>query len=152
MRHHDFKFSSLAYLMQFILLITLTGCEPFPIDVNVDSGNSIYDRLSFSEQENYRSLIKKTLNKDRISLIKLINFDCGGGAGCYWHGEVLAKIVYRMGENNFIELASNMTKKEKNYLRLLIRAGLEYGDFKDKKESLKIEQEFPRLNKTLQES
>jgi hypothetical protein len=150
MRHHDFRFASLAYLMQFILLITLTGCEPFPVDINLDSLDSVYERLSFGDQENYRSLIKKTLNKDRASLIKLIKLDCGGGAGCYWHGEVLAKIVYRMGENNFIEIASNMTQKEKSYLRFLIRAGLEYGEFKDKKKSLSIEQEFPNLNRVLQ--
>jgi hypothetical protein len=150
MRHHDFRFSSLAYLMQFILLITLTGCEPFPVKINLDSFDSLYERLSFGEQVNYRSLIKKTLNKDRASLIKLINFDCGSGAVCYWHGEVLAKIVYRMGENNLIELASNMTQQEKSELRSLIRAGLEYGEFKDKKKILRIEQEFPNLNRVLQ--
>jgi hypothetical protein len=83
--------------------------------------------------------LKKTLNKNRVSLVKLIKFDCGGGAGCYWHGEVLANIVYRMGENDFIELASNMTQQEKSDLRFLIRAGLEYGEFKDKKKSLSIE-------------
>jgi hypothetical protein len=149
MRHHDFRFSSFAYLIQFILLITLTGCEPFPVDINLNAFDSVYERLSFGEQANYRSLIKKTLNKDRASLIKLINFDCGGGADCYWHGEVLAKIVYRMGENNLIGLASNMTQQEKSELRFLIRAGLEYGEFKDKKKSLRIEQEFPNLNRVL---
>jgi hypothetical protein len=52
---------------------------------------------------------------------------------------VLANIVYRMGENDFIELASNMTQQEKSDLRFLIRAGLEYEEFKDKKKSLSIE-------------
>jgi hypothetical protein len=49
MRHHDFRFSSLAYLMQFNLLIILAGCEPFPLDINLNSFDSVYERLSFGE-------------------------------------------------------------------------------------------------------
>lgn len=152
MMPHSFRFSSLAYLMQFILLIALTGCEAFPVDIDIDSSLPFYEMLSFGEQANYKSLIKRSLDKDRVSLVKLSKFDCGGGSGCYGHGEVLTKIAYHMGEKNFIELVSNMTRQEKINLRFLIRAGLEYGDFKNKQKGLSIEQAFPELNRVLQKN
>lgn len=89
------------------------------------------------------------MEKDKVSLVKLSHYDCGGASGCYWHGEVLAKLAYRLGEAEFIKLTSNMTNREKSHLHLSISAGLEYGEFKDKQEDLSIESEFPDLNKTL---
>jgi hypothetical protein len=141
------KLSSQKLLSQFILCSVLTACGEFPIDVSYTS--TFYDDLNIIEQIRYKDLIAKSLDKDKVSLVKLSNFDCGGGSGCYWHGEVLTKIAYHIGEAEFIKLTSDMNNREKIDLHVLISVGLEYGKFKNKQKDLRIENEFPNLNRVL---
>jgi hypothetical protein len=141
------KFQKL--LSQFILCFVLTSCKEYPIPFDVNQ-NTFYKNLDPIQQIIYKELITKSLEKDKIFLVNLIKFDCGGASGCYWHGEVLAKIAYVLGEVEIIKLTSDMTNTEKRYLHLLISAGLEYGEFKGKQKDLKIENEFPDLNRILQ--
>ena len=137
------------FLLQFILCLILTACKEYPIPFDVNR-NTFYKNLDPIQQIIYKELITKSLEKDKISLVNLIKFDCGGASNCYWHGEILAKIAYALGETELIKLALDMTNIEKRYLHLLISAGLEYGEFKDKQKDLKIENEFPNLNRILQ--
>jgi hypothetical protein len=127
----------------------LTACKEYPIPFDVNR-NIFYKDLDPIQQIIYKELITKSLEKDKISLANLIKFDCGGASGCYWHGEVLAKIAYILGETELIRLTLDMTNLEKSRLHLLISVGLEYGKFKDKQKDLKIENEFPNLNRILQ--
>ncbi|WP_040254270.1 hypothetical protein [Psychroserpens mesophilus] len=77
----------------------------------------------------------------------MTEFWCGGGAGCYDLGIITSEIVYKMGESEFVKIASELESERKNSLKGLLNAGLEYGYEPDRK----IENEFPKLNKILTE-
>ncbi len=102
---------------------------------------------SDSERERLVKLVEESLEKNQVSLIELIDYDCGGGAGCYDLGSVMVQIIYRIGEKNAVKIFSDMTSVKANRLSFLIRAGLEYGDnnYDGKMDNKLIESEFPEL-------
>ena len=114
-------------------------------------GHTLYENLSISEQIDLKKLIRGTLVKDEKALIKLNNFWCGGAAGCYDLGFVITQIIYKIGQNEFIDIVNKLKKEDIMNLAGLIEAGLEYGDNnKDgKMDNMKIEIEFPRIHKIL---
>lgn len=102
---------------------------------------------SYQDNIKLRYLISKVLNQESGYLPKLINFDCGGGAGCYDLGFVITQIIYRVGEDEFITMTSTLTIEDKSILESLIRVGLEYGD-NDRDgvmDNWDINTEFPKL-------
>lgn len=85
-------------------------------------------------------LIQGVLNQDKTALQQLINFDCGGGAGCYDLGYILSQLVFRLGEDEFIVLSQDLSTDDKEMLSFWLLCGLEYGhDISTR------EQTFPKL-------
>lgn len=102
---------------------------------------------SYQENIRLRYLMSKVLNKESEYLPEIINFDCGGGAGCYDLGFVITQIIYRVGEDEFITMMSVLTIEDKFLLESLIRVGLAYGD-NDRDgmmDNWDINTEFPKL-------
>lgn len=145
------RFSSRKILLTLIVGITVASCRQNEAD-GILIGHTLYENQSLEDNRELRQLIRQTLNKDEKALAKLINFWCGGGAGCYDLGFIVTQIIYRVGEKDFIEIAGKLDSKEKTELEGLIMAGLEYGDNdKDGKMDNKvIATEFPELLKLLE--
>ncbi len=59
-------------------------------------------------------------------------------------GYIVSQLVYRIGEHEFIQMTSKLTKQQQIEIRNYIEVGLEYGH-----NNLKIEHEFPELDKIL---
>jgi hypothetical protein len=92
-------------------------------------GNTLYENQSLYENQELRDLIIQTLKKDGMALLKLSNFNCGGGAGCYDLGVVITQIIYRLGEKEFLTMFGILSESEVKLILDLINVGLEFGDF-----------------------
>ncbi len=103
----------------------------------------------FTKKIQYKTLVRNSMGGNIISLKELIEFDCGGASGCYTHGEVLVKIIDRIGEEKIIKIIPYMNIKEKSYFKFLLMADLEYGEFEDSRKSRTIETRFAQLNEAL---
>ncbi len=138
-------------LVIFILGLTLTSCRQNEVD-GIFIDHTLYENQSITDNRELRQLIRQTLNKDEKSLAKLIDFWCGGGAGCYDLGFIVTQIIYRLGEKDFMTMVAKLDNNETNGLEGLIMAGLEYGDNdKDgKMDDKRIETEFPKLLKQIE--
>jgi hypothetical protein len=127
-----------------------------PIKIN---GIEITNEFVFSylesqeNKEKLTNLIKKSLKKDKTAFIELTEFNCGGGAGCYYLGSVIVQIIYRIGEQNAVEIFKDLDSDKACLLECRIGAGLEYGDndYDDKMDNKLIEKEFPKLHKLFTE-
>jgi hypothetical protein len=78
----------------------------------------------------YCKLLKKAIdgNQEDIKKIMLLDFSGAGAAG-YDHGDVLVKLIDRLGEETIISsLGNQLTKKEKREIESYIAVGLEYGN------------------------
>ena len=140
------KFSLLG-LMMILLLAACDNAEVKGIFID----HTLYENLSITEQIELKNLVRETLAKKEQALSKLINFWCGGGAGCYDLGFIITQIIYRIGESEFIKMTSKLTIAEIEELQFLIAAGLEYGD-NDKDGEMddkRFDTEFPSLYKKL---
>jgi hypothetical protein len=120
------------------------SCKEKVVD-GIEIGQDLYIGQSLEQNKKLSELITQTLNKDSNALSELTEFWCGGGAGCYDLGIILSEIVYKMGESEFIKIASELESDRKNALKGLLYAGLEYGYESDRK----FEIEFPNLYKLL---
>jgi hypothetical protein len=128
--------------------MTFSSCKQNEVD-GIIIGHTLYENQSLYENQELRELIIQTLNKDAMALLKLSNFNCGGGAGCYDLGVIITQIIYLMGEKEFLTMFEILSEEEVKLIVDLIYVGLEYGDFDndgvlDKKN---IESEFPKLLK-----
>ncbi len=92
----------------------------------------------------YRLLIKGTIQGELKDLEELINFWCGGGAGCYDHGAVIVQIMYKVGDRHFYTTAQKLSHKNMITLGGFIAAGFEYGGFVKKPENYDFTQDFPK--------
>ncbi len=110
-------------------------------------GHTLFIHQTLKENRELKKLIIKSLNKDENAIIDLKDFWCGGGAGCYDLGYIITQIIYRLGEDYFVELMSNQCEDELKGLEGLIYAGLEYGDnnYDGKADNNRLENEFPKL-------
>ena len=135
-----------------ILLFTLTlnSCKEKETN-GIIIAETLYVHQNYEINKELRNLIQEALNRNEKALLKLTNFPCGGGAGCYDLGFVLTQIIYKIGEENFNQMVLRLDTNEFSGLRSLIRAGLEYGDHDNdgKVDDRRIENEFPILNETL---
>lgn len=133
-------------LTTFIIGLTLVSCKQNEVEgILID--HTLYENRSFSEIRELRQLIRETLNKDEKSLVKLTDFWCGGGAGCYDLGFIVTQIIYKLGEKDFMTMVNKLDNKEIRELEGLIMAGLEYGDNDrdGKMDNKRFENEFPEL-------
>ena len=126
--------------------ITFSSCIKTEVE-GIKIGHNLYDTRGYSTNKELVNLIKQSLKKDEKSLAKLINFWCGGGAGCYDLGIVITQIISKIGEDEFVIMTNKLSTDDKEMLVALIRAGLEYGDYNkdDKMDQTTIDKVFPKL-------
>ena len=98
----------------------------------------------------YCKLLKKAINGNQEDIKKLMLLDfSGAGAAGYDHGDVLVKLIDRLGEKTIISsLGSQLTKEEKREIEDYIAVGLEYGSNPHQGQTLEFA--FPLLNQYLQ--
>lgn len=149
---------NLKIFLLSVLVVILQGCSLDTKNLlyknkEVYIGEDLYNAQTYSENWQLKSLIHKSLQQDKKSFIELVDYNYGGGAGCYDLGSIIVQIIYRIGEENTIEMVKDLTPKQARYLHLLIGAGLEYGDndYDEKPDNKLIENEFPVLEKTLRD-
>ena len=131
-------------LFFIVTILLLTGCKQDNVN-GIQIDDTLYTHQSYSENKEFCKLIKLTLDKDVSSLDSLIEWNCGGGAGCYDLGFVIVQIIYKMGESDFNKFCMNLDSNKKLRLVDLIMAGLEYGY--ESTRSFKVE--FPLLYSNL---
>lgn len=143
----------LKYIFFFLLFaLTVMSCKRNEVDgILIDS--TLFENQSLESNQELRQLIQKTLKEDEIALDKLINFGCGGAAGCYDLGFIVTQIIYRMGEKEFVRMASKLEINSLYGLEGLVEVGLEYGyiDKDGKMDYKNIEDEFPELSALIKE-
>jgi hypothetical protein len=139
-------------IMFLFLIINFTSCKKEKVE-GIIIGDTLFVHQSLSENRKMENLISKSLKKDKKAIIELKNFPNGGAASSYDLGYVMTQIIYQTGENNFAEILSRIPKSERKGFEALIMVGLEYGDndYNGKMDNKRIECEFPKLNKILNE-
>ncbi|MCW8897805.1 MAG: hypothetical protein OQJ96_04045 [Flavobacteriales bacterium] len=139
-----------TFLFISIIGLGFNSCKQNEVN-GIIIGLTLSENQSLSENRELIQLIKDALNLNEQAIPKLINFPCGGAAGCYDLGFVLTQIIYQIGEDEFIEMILLLDTNYINKLQGLIMAGLEYGDNNNdgKSDNKKIEKEFPTLNEIL---
>ena len=98
----------------------------------------------------YCKLLRKAIdgNEEDIKKLMLLDFS-GSGAANYDHGDVLVKLIDRLGEETIISsLGSQLTEEEKRKIEAYIAVGLEYGSNLHQGQTLEVA--FPLLNQHLQ--
>jgi len=80
-------------LSGFVALIMLISCGSEETR-SVLVGNALYAHLSFREKNEINNLIKSSLSGNESAILGLINFPCGGAAGCYDLGFVITQVIY----------------------------------------------------------
>lgn len=115
--------------LSLILILGLLGFFITPRDsaLGIPLGGTLYAGQSVFDNFQYRLMMKKTLHGDADALESLVKFDCGGGAGCYDHGEVLFQLLRQIGDVKFASMAKKLRGETKFELLSLLRAGFEYG-------------------------
>lgn len=128
---------------------------PAPSSNQVVEGIHISDLLvngqTFLENYRYKLRVKDALQGDGSSFASPVMSWCGGGAGCYDDGEVLANILLRVGEGRFAKMAATLDYEEQSMLWGLLLAGFEYGYFPDKQQQPDFETLYPQLAKSLRQ-
>ena len=139
-----------TFLFIFILGLGFNSCKQNEVN-GIVIGHTLSENQSLSENRELIQLIKDALNLNKQAIPKLINFPCGGGAGCYDLGFVVTQIIYQIGEDEFNKMVLLLDTNDINELRGLVMVGLEYGDNNNdgKSDNKKIEKEFPTLNEIL---
>ena len=98
----------------------------------------------------YCKLLKRAINghQEDIKKLMLLDFSNSGEAG-YDHGDVLVKLIDRLGEETIISsLGRQLTEEEKGTIKSYIGVGLEYGS--NPHQGQKPEVAFPLLYEFLQ--
>lgn len=131
-----------------IFVVGLLGFFIAPRDTaqGIELGGTLYAGQSVFDNLQYRLLMKNTLHGDAGALESLVKFNCGGGAGCYDHGEVLVQLLRQIGDAKFSSMAKKLRTETKGELRSLLAAGFEYGStFRPTEREVR----FPMTNKVL---
>lgn len=126
--------SRLSRKIVVIAFCFLLGLFIVPPAANLDIegihlGETLVESQTFMENFLYRNRVKKVLAGDSEALASLVMSDCGGGSGCYDHGEVLAKLLIRVGDAKFSQMVATLNEEEQSMLYALFEAGFEYGHF-----------------------
>ena len=139
-------YAAIKVILFITATITFNGCIKNEVE-GIKIGHNLYDTRGYSTNKELINLIKQSLKKDEKSLAKLINFWCGGGAGCYDLGFVITQIISKVGEDEFVIMTNKLSTDDKTMLVALIRAGLEYGDYNNdnKMDQTTIDKAFPKL-------
>ena len=98
---------------------------------------------------NYCKLLDDAISGDDKSIreLSLLNYS-GDGEPAYDHGDVLVKLIDRIGEDKFISAFGNdLSARDKKSIRNYLSVGLEYGDNKHGGQT--INEVFPLVDKFL---
>lgn len=130
------------------LTVGLLGLLAVPRDTvqEIQLGGTLYAGQSVFENYRYRLLMKNALDGDASALESLVMFDCGGGAGCYDHGEVLVQLLSKAGDAKFSSMVRMFSTETRYQLRSLLDVGFEYGSYVQTSDS---EVRFPITTKML---
>ena len=147
----------ISRLMKFIFLLliivtTFISCKKDNVK-GVIIGINLIEHQSLSENKRLDTIIKSTLKGNHNSLRRLNHFPCNGGASCYDKGYIITQIIYKMKENQFIQMVEKLDKKELYGIEEYIDTGLEYGDndYDGKMDNKDFKNEFPTLYKIITE-
>jgi hypothetical protein len=135
-----------------VAIFLIIGCKEKEID-GVLIGDTLLVHQELKENRELADAIKKVLNKDESGIYQIMSIDCGGGAGCYDLGFVVTQLIYKIGEEEFVNMINKADKEKIKGIGGLIRAGLEYGD-NDKDgvmDNKRINEKFPMIDKKLNE-
>lgn len=140
-------------------IIGSIGCYLYVNDIIYFSGKDV--KGIYVEEElrivtdyyhgiSYCKLLKKAIDGNQKDIKKLILLEfSGAGEAGYDHGNVLVKLIDRLGEETIISsLGSQLTKEEKESIEAYLRVGLEYGSNPHHGQTLDVS--FPLLNQYLQ--
>lgn len=148
----------LLFLLIVVAIIGSIGCYLYMNDIIYFSGKDV--KGIYVEEElriatdnhhgiSYCKLLKKAIegNQEDIRKLMLLDFS-GSGAASYDHGDVIVKLIDRLGEDTIISsLGNQLTKKEKGSIEAYISVGLEYGNNPHHGQTL--ESVFPLINQYL---
>lgn len=129
-----------------LLVLFLVGCNRDNAG-GIKIEHTLYSSMDYFENKKLCNLIESTLNKDKESLTRLVNFDCEGGTESYELGFIIVQIISKLGEDEFMKMSQNLTSLDKHRLVESINVGLMYGHPED----LNFEDEFPLLYEQLKE-
>lgn len=118
---------------------------------SIKLGYDLTGGQSIKENRELIKFVNQVLDKKEIGIINLINFKTNG-AGSYDLGSILAQLIYKLGENDFIFLTKNLNNQQKIELKSLLEAGFEFGDnnHDGKIDDTALYKVFPKLNKVLE--
>ena len=128
----------LLFLLIVVAIIGSIGCYLYMNDIIYFSGKDVKgiyveEELRIATDDyhgiSYCKLLNKAIEGDQKDIKKLMLLDfSGAGAASYDHGDVIVKLIDRLGEDTIISsLGNQLTKKEKGSIEAYISAGLEYG-------------------------
>jgi len=134
------------------LILIIISCKKEKV-AGIIIGDTLFVHQSLSENQKLESLIHQSLERNKNAIIELKNFPNGGAASSYDLGYILTQIIYRIGENNFVDILIEIPKSERNGIEGLIAVGLEYGDndYDGKMDDKRMETEFPKMTEILNE-
>lgn len=133
-------------LIALFIMFSLISCLKNNINGIIIS-DTLLSNQSFQENKNLNKIINQCLNKEFNGFKKLLEYNCGEGAGCYDLGYILTQIIFRIGEDDYIKVISKLSKKDQINLNSFIKVGLEYGDnnYDEKMDNLRINDTFPKI-------
>ena len=133
-------------LIALFIMFSLISCLKNNINGIIIS-DTLLSNQSFQENKNLNKIINQCLNKEFNGFKKLLEYNCGDGAGCYDLGYILTQIIFRIGEDDYIKVISKLSKKDQINLNSFIKVGLEYGDnnYDEKMDNLRINDTFPKI-------
>ncbi|WP_179348578.1 hypothetical protein [Winogradskyella pacifica] len=136
----------------FLSLIIFTSCKTDNVE-GIILEKTLVVHQDYSKNRKMASFIKSSLNKDSEAFKQLIHFPTGGGESSYNLGYVITQIIYRLSEDEIIEMTKNYDNVNLNYLHSMIGVGLEYGDndYDGKMDETYFKDEFPKLFKYINE-
>jgi hypothetical protein len=114
----------------------------------IEIGNTLAQNITSSELSELKTYISKVLSLESGSLVKLADFDCGGGAGCYDLGDVIVQLLDSIGEKNIINLLNGENQEVYEKVLGLLSVGLEYGSVSH--QSNEVEDVYPYIYHYLQ--
>ena len=149
----------LLVLLIFVAIIGSIGCYLYMNDIIYFSGKDV--KGIYVEEElrivtddyhgiSYCKLLNKAIegNQEDIKKLILLDFSGAGEAG-YDHGDVIVKLIDRLGEETIISsLGNQLTEEEKGRIEAYISVGMEYGS--NPHHGQKPEVAFPLLYEYLQ--
>ncbi|SEG48671.1 hypothetical protein SAMN05421847_2465 [Halpernia humi] len=140
----------IKFFICLIFVTTFISCNKCNYK-EIKIGSDLCEAQSYKQNRKLIKIIDLILIKDKEGLIKMSTYDCGGGAGCYDLGSVLAQTIGKVGENNFIKMCSQLDENQKSEIYSLLEAGFEYGDINNdgKMDDSSLEKNYPKISDEL---